>query len=112
MDCVFCKIVSKKIPANIVYEDDNILAFNDLSPVAPVHFLVVPKIHIACADDICDKNKHIISEIFNHIPPICRDLGLNKEYRIVNNCGKTAGQTVNHVHFHVLSGREFGWPPG
>ncbi len=112
MGCVFCKIISKKISSDVIYEDDNIVAFNDLSPVAPVHFLVIPKIHISSADEICDENKYIISEIFGHIPLICRNLGLNGEYRIVNNCGKMAGQTVNHIHFHVLSGREFGWPPG
>lgn len=112
MDCIFCKIVSKEIPADILYENESTIAFRDLSPVAPVHFLVIPKLHISCVDEICDGNKNIISDIFSCIPQICKNLGLHGEYRIVNNCGKSAGQTVNHIHFHVLSGREFSWPPG
>ena len=112
MDCVFCKIAAKKIKSEILYENDNIIAFKDLSPVAPVHFLIIPKLHISCADEINEENKYIVSDIFLNIPKICKKLNLNHEYRIINNCGKSAGQTVSHLHFHVLSGREFIWPPG
>lgn len=111
-DCVFCKIISKDIPAQILYDDENILAFKDLNPVAPVHFLVVPKIHITDTDEINDKNKHLIAEIFKTIPLICRNLGISRGYRIVNNCGERAGQTVTHIHFHILGERDFKWPPG
>ena len=112
MDCIFCRIAAKQIPAKTLYEDENILAFKDLNPVAPVHFLVIPKIHIECADDINEENKNLISQIFKTIPLICKENKISKAYRVVNNCGEKAGQTVSHLHFHVLGGREFKWPPG
>lgn len=112
MDCIFCKIISKQVSSDILYEDDDIIAFKDLNPVSPVHFLVVPKMHIPCADDINSDNVSIISNIFKNIPIICKNSRISGGYRIVNNCGKKALQTVNHIHFHILGGRDFNWPPG
>lgn len=111
MDCIFCRIVARNIPAEIVYENDSVLAFKDLNPVAPVHFLVIPKKHIVCANDINSENKNLIAEVFEAISVICKKQNIS-EYRIVNNCGAGAGQTVSHLHFHVLGGRELKWPPG
>lgn len=112
MDCIFCKIANGEIPSNKVYEDDKVLAFYDLAPQAPVHFLVIPKEHIKCADDINEQNSEIIAHIFTVISKIAKDLNLNEGYRIVNNCGENGGQTVPHLHFHVLGGRLLAWPPG
>ena len=112
MDCIFCKIANGEIPSQIVYEDDKIIAFKDLAPQAPVHFLVIPKEHIKCADEINSENSAIIAHIFTKIPLIAKELGVENGYRIVNNCGSDGGQTVGHLHFHVLGGRLLAWPPG
>lgn len=112
MDCIFCKIANGEIPSNKVYEDDKVLAFYDLAPQAPVHFLVIPKEHIKCADEINEENSEIIAHIFTVIAKIAKDLNLGEGYRIVNNCGENGGQTVPHLHFHVLGGRLLAWPPG
>lgn len=112
MSCLFCKIASGEIPSTKVYEDDEILAFNDISPEAPIHFLVIPKIHISCANEICEENAMVISHIFKKIPLICRELNVDNGYRIVTNVGEDGGQTVNHIHFHVLAKRNLSWPPG
>ncbi len=112
MDCIFCKIVSKDIPAEILYENESVLVFKDLNPVAPIHFLAITKEHISCTNDINSKNKHLIGEIFEVISLICKKKDIPTEYRIVNNCGAKAGQTVPHIHFHILGGRELSWPPG
>ena len=113
MDCIFCKIVNGDIPSNKIYEDDKVLAFHDISPEAPIHFLVIPKEHIKSANDINEKNSHIISHIFLVINKLVRELNIAETgYRIVNNCGKDGGQTVNHIHFHVLGQRDLKWPPG
>ena len=112
MDCIFCKIANGEIPSQIVYEDDKIIAFKDLAPQAPVHFLVIPKEHIKCADEINSENSSIIAHIFTKIPLIAKELGVENGYRIVNNCGSDGGQTVGHLHFHVLGGRLLAWPPG
>lgn len=111
-DCLFCKIVKGEIPSEIVYEDDKVLAFKDVSPQAPVHILVIPKDHIESADDIDSNNSHLIAYIFEKIKEIANDLGLEKGYRIVNNCKEDGGQTVDHIHFHLLGGRQLQWPPG
>ncbi|EKY22734.1 histidine triad domain protein [Clostridium celatum DSM 1785] len=112
-DCIFCKIVAGEIPSKKIYEDDKVLAFYDISPEAPVHFLVVPKEHIVSANDITEENCSIVSHIFLVINKIVRDLNISENgYRIVNNCGTDGGQTVNHIHFHVLGARELKWPPG
>ena len=113
MDCIFCKIVKGDIPSNKIYEDDKVLAFHDISPEAPTHFLVIPKEHIRSANDINEENSHIISHIFLVINKLVRELNITETgYRIVNNCGKDGGQTVEHIHFHVLGQRDLKWPPG
>lgn len=113
MDCIFCKIINNEIPSNKIYEDDKVLAFHDISKEAPIHFLVIPKEHIESANEINSKNADIISHIFLVINKIVKDLGIAESgYRIVNNCGKDGGQTVNHIHFHVLGQRDLKWPPG
>lgn len=112
MDCLFCKIINGEIPSKKVYEDETIYAFLDISPEAPTHFLVIPKMHIKSANDINDENCNVISDIFKKIPKICNELGVEKGYRIVTNYGEDGGQTVSHLHFHVLAGRSLSWPPG
>lgn len=112
-NCIFCKISKGEIPSKKIYEDDKVYAFHDISPEAPIHFLVIPKEHITSANEINEENSHIIAHIMVVINNIVRELGADKDgYRIVNNCGKNGGQTVNHLHFHVLAGRELKWPPG
>ncbi|QUH26911.1 histidine triad nucleotide-binding protein [Serpentinicella alkaliphila] len=113
-DCLFCKIVNKEIPATIVYEDNYVVAFNDISPQAPKHVLVIPKKHIASFDHLTEEdNKEIIPYVFTAINKIAKDLDISEEgYRVVNNCGKMGGQTVGHIHFHLLGGRQLMWPPG
>lgn len=111
-DCIFCKIASKEIPADIIYEDDNILAFNDISPQAPVHILIIPKKHIASADDINYEDQALLGEIIIKIKEIAAKAGLINGYRIVNNCGEDGFQSVKHLHFHLLGGRKMHWPPG
>lgn len=112
-DCIFCKIINGEIPCNKIYEDEKVLAFHDISPEAPVHFLVIPKEHIGGANEINEENSKIIAHIFVVINKIVRELNIDKSgYRIVNNCGSDGGQTVGHIHFHVLGGRSLQWPPG
>lgn len=113
MSCIFCKIVNGEIPSKKIYEDDKVLAFHDISPEAPVHFLVIPKDHIQSVNDLTEKNSDIISHIFLVINKLVRELNVNETgYRIVNNCGKDGGQSVDHMHFHVLGQRDLKWPPG
>ncbi|QQK07639.1 histidine triad nucleotide-binding protein [Miniphocaeibacter halophilus] len=113
MDCIFCKIANKEIDSDIIYEDDKIIAFNDLNPQAPTHFLVIPKKHIASANYIDSSNVDIIAHIMMVIPKLAKELKIdNSGYRIVNNCGKDGGQSVDHIHYHVLAGRQLQWPPG
>ena len=112
MDCIFCKIVNGDIPSNKVYEDDKVLAFYDLEPQAPVHVLIIPKEHIASAADITPENSAVVAHIFEVAAIIAKEKGLDNGYRIVNNCGESAGQTVKHLHFHLMGGRDFGWPAG
>ena len=112
MDCIFCKIVNGEIPSNKEYEDDKVLAFYDLEPQAPEHILIVPKQHIASAAEINSENSSVIAHIFEVAAIIAKEKGLDNGFRIVNNCGESAGQTVKHIHFHLMGGREFGWPAG
>ena len=112
MDCIFCKIAQKEISSELVHEDDEIVAFNDLDPQAPVHILIVPKKHIESANDITMENSEIVGKIFVVAAKIAQELGLSNGYRIVNNCGKDGGQTVKHIHFHLLGGRKMNWPAG
>ncbi len=112
MDCIFCKIANGEIPSNKIYEDDKVIAFYDLAPQAPVHFLVIPKEHIKSAAELNEQNSEIIAHIFAVISKITKELKLENGFRIVNNCGEDGGQTVGHLHFHVLGGRLLAWPPG
>ncbi|MBP3328517.1 MAG: histidine triad nucleotide-binding protein [Clostridia bacterium] len=112
MDCLFCKIIAGEIPCSKVYEDDKVFAFNDIDPQAPVHVLIVPKEHIASADDVNETNSAVIAHIFEVAAKIAKEKGLADGYRIVNNCGDRAGQTVKHIHFHLMGGRDFTWPAG
>ena len=107
-DCIFCKIIDGSIPSKKVYEDEKILAFHDVQPQAPVHVLIVPKEHICCADAITEDNAAVVAHIFTKIPAITKSLGLTNGYRIVNNCGEDGGQTVKHLHFHLLGGKKLG----
>lgn len=108
MDCIFCKIVNGDIPSNKVYEDDTVLAFHDIAPQMPVHVIVIPKMHIASATEVNEDNSAVIGHIFEVIPKIAKDLGLDNGFRIINNCGKDGGQTVGHIHFHILGGKTLG----
>ena len=112
MSCIFCDIVSGKLPAKKVYENDYVLAFHDVEPQAPVHVLVVCKEHIANVSEIEEEKFFLVQEIFKAINELAKTLNLKDGFRVVNNCGKKAGQTVDHLHFHVLAGRDFLWPPG
>ena len=112
MDCIFCKIANGEIPSNKLYEDEKVVAFYDLAPQAPIHFLVIPKAHIKSADELNEANAEIVAHIFTVISKLAKELNLEKGYRIVNNCGEDGGQTVGHLHFHVLGGRLLAWPPG
>ncbi len=105
-NCLFCKIVAGEIPSTKVYEDESVLAFRDIAPQAPTHILVIPKTHIQDADGITAENAALIAHIFETIPTIAKAEGLTKGYRVVTNCGADAGQTVPHLHFHILGGRE------
>lgn len=111
-DCLFCKIIKGEIPSKKIYEDEYVYAFYDIDPKAPVHFLVIPKQHINGASDITSENSAIVSKIFEAISKIAEDLKLVGDFRVVTNCGEMAGQSVKHLHFHVLSGRSLAWPPG
>ena len=113
MDCLFCSIIRGEIPSAKVYEDDQIYAFKDIDPKAPVHVLIVPKQHIKWAFDITPENSSAVAHIFEKIPEIARELGVDEAgFRVVNNCGDAAGQSVKHLHFHLMAGREFTWPAG
>ncbi len=113
MDCIFCKIVNKEIPADIVYEDDKVVAFNDINPQAPYHILVIPKKHISTLLELTEEDKELIGHIYMVINKIAQEKGFaDRGYRVVVNCKEEAGQTVFHIHFHILAGREMGWPPG
>ena len=110
-DCIFCKIAGKEIPSKPVYEDDLCYAFYDLEPQAPTHFLVIPKQHIASALEIYEENAAIIGHCYAVIAKVAKEMNI-ESYRVVTNCGEQAGQTVFHLHFHVLAGRDMTWPPG
>jgi histidine triad (HIT) family protein len=110
IECIFCKIVQKKAPAKIIYEDDDCLAFEDAHPQAPVHFLVIPKKHI---ETILDADENNLGKLTHIAAVLAKEKGLAKDgFRTVINCNRHAGQTVYHIHVHVLGGRWFTWPPG
>ena len=106
MDCLFCKIVAGEIPSTKVYEDEQVLAFRDIAPMAPTHILVIPKTHIGSVAEVTAENSAVVARIFQVIPQIAAAEGLEKGYRVVSNCGPDAGQTVQHLHFHILGGRQ------
>ena len=110
-DCLFCKIAAGEIPSNKVYEDDQVYAFYDIDPQAPTHFLVIPKAHIGSCGEISSENSAVVAHIFAVISKVTKELGL-ESYRVVSNIGEQAGQSVHHLHFHVLAGRDMTWPPG
>lgn len=112
MDCLFCKIIAGEIPSKKVYEDDRVLAFYDIAPAAPVHFLVIPKQHISGAAAITPEDSAVVAYIFEVIAKLAKELKLDAGFRVVSNCGEQAGQSVPHLHFHVLAGRELTWPAG
>ncbi|MGI6731081.1 MAG: histidine triad nucleotide-binding protein [Anaerovoracaceae bacterium] len=111
-DCIFCKIINKEIPSKTVYEDDQIMAFHDLQPQAPVHVLVIPKKHIASMDHVATDDAEVMGYMMAKIKDIAADLGLSNGYRIVVNCGEDGLQTVGHLHLHLLGKRKMTWPPG
>ena len=110
-DCLFCKIAGGEIPSNKVYEDELCYAFYDIAPQAPTHFLVIPKAHISSVSAVSAEYSAVVAHIFEVIAKLTKYLGL-ESYRVVSNIGEQAGQTVFHLHFHVLSGRDMTWPPG
>lgn len=112
MDCIFCKIANGEIPATKVYEDETVIAFNDLEPQAPTHILVIPKAHITSAADISSENSEAVAHIFEVIAKLSEDMNMADGFRVVTNCGDSAGQSVKHLHFHLMSGRQFTWPAG
>ena len=111
-DCLFCKIISGEIPSKKIYEDELVYVFEDVAPTAPIHYLLIPKEHIASAKDITAENSLVVAQIFEVISQLAKDLDLKDGFRVVNNCGESAGQTVFHMHFHLLAGRKFQWPAG
>lgn len=108
-DCIFCKIINGEIPSEKVYEDDKVIAFKDINPAAPIHILVIPKEHVQDVLAVNPENKEMISDIFLAINKIAKQLGIEEDgFRIINNCGKDAGQEVMHLHFHLLAGGKMG----
>jgi len=112
-DCLFCKIVEKQIPAEIVYENDKVLAFKDIDPKAPVHILIIPKEHITTLNDMKEKHTEVMGQIILVAKSLAKEFGIDeKGYRTVFNCNKEGGQAVYHIHLHLLGGRQMSWPPG
>ena len=113
LECLFCKIIDRKIPGDIVYENDSVLAFNDINPIAPVHILIIPKEHIATLNDLEEKHTQTMGELFLAAKKIASEKGFSESgYRTVFNCNKDAQQTVFHIHLHLIAGRQMTWPPG
>lgn len=113
MDCLFCKIINQSIPADIVWEDDKVLAFRDVNPQAPTHILVIPRKHIATINDIEPSDHTLIGQLFGTARQLAAQEGLSDDgYRLIMNCNEQGGQTVFHIHLHLMGGRHFSWPPG
>lgn len=113
MDCLFCKIIAGEIPSTKVYEDEQVYAFLDIDPQAPTHIILIPKEHIPSANALTNANAAVVGHIFAVAAKLAKEQGFaERGYRIVNNCGEDGGQTVGHLHFHLLAGRNLGWPPG
>lgn len=111
-DCLFCKIGSKEIEAEVVHESSEVIAFVDIAPVAPVHVLVIPRRHIGSAADLGEADGDLLVQLFMTISALAASAGLENGYRVVTNVGRDGGQTVDHLHLHLLGGRSFAWPPG
>ena len=112
-DCLFCKMASGEIKPDIVFEDDDVLAFRDINPQAPTHVLIIPKKHIASINDIQFEDEALVGKLYKAAKTIAKQEGFSeKGYRVVMNCGEDAGQTVFHIHLHLLGGRQLTWPPG
>lgn len=111
-NCLFCKIANKEIPSTVVYEDEDLFAFRDIDPQAPVHILLIPKVHIASARELTEQHAALLAKAFTVAAKLAQDEGLDNGYRIVTNIGADGGQSVEHLHFHLLGGRQLGWPPG
>ncbi|TDT51102.1 histidine triad nucleotide-binding protein [Fonticella tunisiensis] len=113
MDCIFCKIISGEIPAEKVYEDNKVVAFKDINPAAPVHILIVPREHIPSTMELDIERASVVAHIFLIAKKLASEFKISERgFRIVNNCGSEGGQTVNHLHFHLIGGRDMTWPPG
>ena len=111
-DCLFCKIVSKEVPSDVVHENDTVLVFRDINPAVPTHVLAIPKEHISSADDLTGAHGALLGELFETLARVAGDEGLDGNYRIVTNVSSGAGQSVFHLHLHLLGGRSLSWPPG
>ncbi len=111
-DCLFCKIIKGDIPSKLIYEDEQVYAFHDIDPKAPVHFLVIPKKHIATLDDLQEEDKLVAGHILLTAQRLAKELGCEDGFRVVMNCNELGGQTVYHIHMHVLGQRQLDWPPG
>ena len=111
-DCLFCKIAAKEIDSDIVFESANVIAFRDVNPAGPSHVLVIPKEHIGSAHDLTRAHGEVLGEVFESIVAVADSEGVNEGYRVVTNVGPDAGQSVFHLHFHVIGGRQLSWPPG
>lgn len=111
MDCVFCKIISRETPSEIVYEDEKVLVIKDIKPITPIHFLIIPKEHLASVNYLEEKDKALIGQLFLVAKKIAQDSGISKEgYRLILNTGKDAGQSIDHLHLHILGGKTLTWP--
>lgn len=111
-DCIFCKIINKEIPAEIVYEDDTVLVFKDIRPAAPVHLLLIPKKHIPTFFELEEEDAKLLGDLHIAAAGVARQMGLEKGFRLVSNCNQDAGQLVFHIHYHLMAGRTLHWPPG
>ena len=109
MSCLFCKIIAGEIPSAKVYEDEKVFCFKDIAPITPIHYLIIPKEHISGASAITAENSAVVAYIFEVAAKIAKDEGISDGFRIITNCGENAGQTVNHLHFHLLAGVKMGW---
>lgn len=108
-DCIFCKIIKREIPATVVYEDDRVIAFNDIKPVAPIHVIIIPKRHVSNVNELTEENAGIVADVHLAAAKIAKQLGIaEKGYRLINNCGPDAGQTVFHLHYHLIGGLVLG----
>lgn len=111
-DCLFCKIAAGEIPSTKVFENEWVYAFRDIAPQAPFHVVIIPKTHLHDAAEITEENSFLAAKIFEAVAIIAKENGLKNGFRVVNNCGEEGGQTVGHLHYHMLAGRNLGWPPG